>query len=81
MAMDTSILLDRDSSGHLLLPSSIGQQVFMISSGLAGGLAGFVLASRLTTATHVRAAPLMLASLIASMATFGVVFMITEGQK
>ena len=60
------------------IPASIGQQVFTISSGVAGGLAGLLLATRLTKATHVSTMPTVLASLISAAATFGVIFIITE---
>jgi hypothetical protein len=65
----------------LAVPASIGQQVFTITSGIAGGLAGFLLANRLKSATHVELKPLMIASAISAIATFGVVFMITEADK
>jgi hypothetical protein len=71
--------LETDSDNSLVMPASIGQQVFTIGSGVAGGLAGLILASRLTTATHVKATPLLVATLISVAATFGVVFMISEG--
>jgi hypothetical protein len=80
MATETSILLARDKSGQFIVPASIGQQVYTITSGIAGGLAGFVLASRLTNATHVKATPLMIASAISAAATFAVVFMISEAE-
>ena len=59
------------------IPASIGQQVFTLTSGIAGGLAGFVLATRLTSATEIHVKPLVIASLVSAAATFGVVFMIT----
>jgi hypothetical protein len=79
MALDTSILLARDRGGNMVIPASIGQQVFVISTGVAGGLAGFVLAARLTNATHLRLTPLLIASALASAASFAVVYMISAG--
>jgi hypothetical protein len=72
-------LYERTSS--LAIPSSIGQQVFTITSGVAGGLAGFLLAYRLKSASHIAVGPLLAASLISAVATFGVVFLITEAKQ
>jgi hypothetical protein len=80
MALDTSILLAKDLDGDLVMPASIGQQIFAIVTGVSSGLAGFVLATRLTTATHTKVSPLLMASAVASAATFAVVFMISEGK-
>jgi hypothetical protein len=66
---------------NVIIPASIGQQVFTITSGVAGGLAGLILATRLKKATHVNLQPLVLASFISAIATFGVVFMITEAEN
>jgi hypothetical protein len=74
-------LISYDLDGQTVMPASIGQQIFTISSGIAGGLAGFVLASRLSSATHVKMLPLMVASAVSAAATFGVVFMITEAKR
>jgi hypothetical protein len=60
-----------------VISASIGQQIFTISSGVAGGLAGFLLAYRLKTSSHVHLKPLLLASLISAVATFGAVLLIT----
>jgi hypothetical protein len=65
----------------LVMPASIAQQVFTISSGLAGGLAGFLLATRLTNARHVHATPLLLASAVSAAATFGAIFLITAEEE
>lgn len=63
------------------IPASIGQQVFSITSGVAGGLAGLVLATRLSNSTRVNLSPVMLASLISAAATFAVVYMITTPEE
>jgi hypothetical protein len=65
---------------QVAIPASIGQQIFTITSGVAGGLAGLILATRLKKATHVNLPPLLLASAISAVATFGVVYMITEAE-
>lgn len=60
------------------IPASIGQQVFSITSGIAGGMAGLVLANRLRSSTEVHLQPVIFASLISAAATFAVVYMITS---
>lgn len=60
------------------IPASIGQQVFSITSGIAGGMAGLVLASRLQNSTRVHLQPVIFASVISAVATFAVVYMITS---
>jgi hypothetical protein len=80
MSPDVSIFLAKDLDGQLVIPASIGQQVFVITTGVAGGLAGLILATRLTTATHMKLSPVLLASAVATAATFGVVFLMTEGK-
>jgi hypothetical protein len=59
-----------------MISASIGQQVFTISSGIAGGLAGMVLATRLTGKTHVHMRGLLAASAISAIATFAAVYLI-----
>lgn len=68
-------------TSSLAVPASIGQQVFTITSGVAGGLAGFLLAYRLKSASHIAVGPLMVASIISAVATFAVVFLITEAEQ
>lgn len=60
------------------IPASIGQQVFVISSALAGGLAGLMLASRLANTREVSTRAIVLASSISAVATIGSVFIITS---
>lgn len=54
----------------------IAQQFFTISSGIAGGIAGFVLARRLTGATEVNAGSVIAAGLLSAAATFGSIYLI-----
>ena len=81
--MDTSsqsdALIARDNDGAIIIPASIGQQIFAITSGVAGGLAGLVLATRLSNATTLKARGVLLASLITAAATFSVVYLVAEG--
>jgi hypothetical protein len=68
-----------------LLPKSIaasyGQQIFSVTSGIAGGLAGMVLAGRIAGRTRVNLQPVLLASLISATATFAVVYLITSPEE
>jgi hypothetical protein len=59
-----------------MIPASIGQQIFAISSGVAGGLAGFVLAYKMANAVRVNTAEVIIASLIAMAGSFGAIFAI-----
>jgi hypothetical protein len=58
------------------VPPPIGQQVFTIGSGLAGGLAGFILAQRLIGKERVDVAPLIAATILSATATLGAAFLI-----
>ncbi len=58
------------------IPASIGQQIFAITSGVAGGLAGFVLAYKMANAVRVNTAEVIIASIIAAIGSFGAVFAI-----
>lgn len=60
------------------IPSSIGQQVFVIASGIAGGLAGFVLANRLTNVRRVSTSATILAASVSAVATFASLYIITS---
>lgn len=69
--------VERSPEEGIIVPASIGQQVFTLSSGLASALAGLVLANRIKKARAMHMKPLMLASLLSSAVTFGAVFLIT----
>ena len=55
---------------------TIAQQTFTIASGVAGGAAGLLLASRLAGADEVSTARVVSAALISATATFGAVLLI-----
>jgi hypothetical protein len=59
-----------------MIPASIGQQIFAITSGVAGGLAGFVLAYKMANAVRVNTAEIIVASVIAALGSFGAIFAI-----
>jgi len=56
--------------------STVAQQIFSIVPGIAGGLAGFILALKLANTKNVKASEILLSSLIVAGATFGSVFLI-----
>lgn len=60
---------------------TVAQQIFATGSGIAGGLAGFVLASRLSGQESVRADRVLLATTLSFAFTFGATFLIAEGSS
>lgn len=58
------------------IPSSIGQQIFSITSSAAGGLAGLILAYKLRDATRMNTAETLIASGLAVAASFGAIWLI-----
>ena len=58
------------------LPPTIAQQTYSIASGIAGGLAGFVLARRLSGVQNVPAAQVIGAAILSATVTFGAVYII-----
>ena len=58
------------------LAPTVAQQVFSISSGVAGGLAGFVLANRLAGVQEVPRNQVIAAALLSGAFTFGAAFLI-----
>lgn len=63
-------------TGETALTPTLAQQVYVIGSGIAGGLAGFILAARLAGARSVPIPSLLLATLVSGAATFGSVYLI-----
>jgi len=64
------------SSDRWMVPSSLATQIFSVVPGLAGGLAGFVLASKLSNAKSVKASEVLLASGSVALVTFMSVFLV-----
>lgn len=60
------------------IPASIGQQIFTISSGVAGGLAGFVLATKLRDVRQVPTSAVFIASTLSAVVTFSSIYLITS---
>lgn len=63
------------------MPSTIAQQIFSIVPGIFGGIAGFVLATRLADTPKVRTKGVLIASGLVALLTFGSIFLIVEAEK
>ena len=57
---------------------TVAQQLFTVGSAIAGGLAGFVLARKLGHVTEVPLAPLITATVVSVVATFGAAIALTR---
>jgi hypothetical protein len=53
------------------VPPTVAQQFFVIGSGLAGGLAGILLARNLTTVKDVSVSDVIIATIISAVFTLG----------
>jgi aspartate oxidase len=53
------------------VPPTVAQQIFVIGSGIAGGMAGLYLAQKLSRVENVRTGPLALATLASILFTVG----------
>ena len=83
----TSVEPDADGNGTAIEPvttatkpwmlsTPIALQTFSIASGIAGGLAGFLLASRVQDSLRVSTTQVMMATGLSILATFGAIFVI-----
>lgn len=75
---DTSsdVVREEVTSQEWMIPASLSIQIFSIVPGIAGGLAGFVLASKLSNAKSVKATEVFLASGAVALVTFLSVFLV-----
>lgn len=64
------------TASEWMFPTALAIQVFSIVPGIAGGLAGFVLASKLSNAKRVKASEVLLAAGTVAAITFGAVFLV-----
>jgi hypothetical protein len=63
------------------VPSTLALQLFSIVPGIAGGLAGFVLASRLANTRRVKTKGVLLASLLNAVLTLGSIYLIVGADE
>lgn len=68
--------LEEVTSKNWMFPASLATQIFSIVPGIAGGLAGFVLASKLSNAKSVKATEVLMAAGSVALITFMSVFLI-----
>jgi len=73
---DGAVSREEVTAGEWMFPTSLAIQIFSIVPGVAGGLAGFVLASKLATARSVKASEILLAAGTVAAITFGAVFLV-----
>ena len=59
-----------------MFPVTIAQQIYSMVPGIFGGLAAWILASKLTKAKEVKATEVLLASGLVAAVTFGSIFLI-----
>lgn len=60
-----------EDSTEAVVPTTIAQQVFVIGSGIAGGLAGFIIAKELSGVEDVPVSLVAGVTLISALATLG----------
>lgn len=60
---------------------TIGQQIFVIGSGIAGGVGGFLLAKELAGIQKVPASAVAVASLVSIIATIGAAYYLARKAK
>lgn len=73
---DDGVTREEVTSAEWMIPSSLATQIFSIVPGIAGGLAGFVLASKLSNAKSVKATEVLMASGSVALITFLSVFLV-----
>lgn len=65
-----------EASGYV--PPTVAQQIFVIGSGIAGGLAGFHLAQKWAKVESVPTGPLVIATLVSIFFTLGSAVLLTK---
>lgn len=63
------------------VPSTVAQQVFSVGSGIAGAMAGFVLAKELVDVKEVPSSALALGTLVSAIFSFGAALLIVRAVK
>lgn len=64
-----------------VMPTTVAQQIFSIVPGIAGGIGGFLLASRLARASKVRTRGVLIASGVVALLTLGSIYLIVEADE
>lgn len=68
--------LEEVTSEKWMVPASFAIQIFSVVPGIAGGLAGFVLSSKLSNAKSVKATEVLMAAGSVALITFMSVFLV-----
>lgn len=65
------------------MPATVAQQIFSVIPGIAGGLAGFLLAAKLANVKRVSTKGVLLAGALNAVLTFATIYLIVEhtGEK
>ena len=63
------------------MPATLALQLFSIVPGIAGGLAGFVLASKLANTRKVKTKGVLLAALLNAVLTLGSIYLIVSADE
>jgi len=63
------------------MPATMAQQIFSIVPGIAGGLSGFILASKLAKARRVQSKGVWIAAGLNALLTFATIFLIVEADE
>ncbi len=63
------------------MPTTMAQQIFSIVPGIAGGLSGFVLASKLAKVRRVKSKGVWIAAGLNALLTFATIFLIVEADE
>jgi len=61
-----------------VMPATVAQQIFSVVPGIAGGIAGFILAAKLANARKVNTSGVLVASVLNAALTIGTIWLITE---
>ncbi len=75
-AEEVAVVREEVTADRWMVPASLATQIFSVVPGIAGGLAGFVLASKLANAKAVKASEVMMAAGTVAMVSFLAVFIV-----
>jgi hypothetical protein len=73
---EEGVVREEVTAARWMFPAALATQIFSIVPGVAGGLAGFVLASKLANAKSVKATEVLTAAGTVALVTFLAVFLV-----
>lgn len=71
-----AIVREEVTAARWMLPASMATQIFSVVPGVAGGLAGFILATKISKAKSVKATEVLMAAGAVALITFMSVFLV-----